>query len=114
MNRILVLAVVAATGVATAQAPPTLYDAGGGSGGGGSPLAALGPFPPFPGAGTVLATQAMPSFPTRLPQGFSPDTLGLDFDRSRGGGVIWAADQNRNGAFDTPSLFAISPAIPHG
>jgi hypothetical protein len=64
--------------------------------------------PPFPGAGSVLATQPIPSIP-----GLSPDILGMAYDRSRLGGVVWLSDQNRTLSPLQPSLFSITRNIVH-
>jgi len=83
------------------------------AGGGATPPASAGT--PFPGAGTVLGTQPMPLIPSPPPPApqHSPDILGVTYDRSRSGGVVWIADQNRNASPAQPSLFAITPSVTH-
>jgi len=76
----------------------------------GPPLATvrLGAPPPLPCAGTLLGSQPFPAF-TQSP----PDVTGLAYDRSRPGGVVWAADRNRASDPTQPSLFALTPTVTH-
>jgi len=105
MNRMAFILLALLVSVAAGQA---YRDVGGAPA---TPPAAAGPG--FPGAGTVLGTQGQPFFPAPPPPApqHTPDSLGSTWDRSRS--VCWFGDQNRNASPAQPSLFAVTPTIPH-
>jgi hypothetical protein len=72
-------------------------------------ILALAQTGPFPGAGRILGGQPQPTFPH--PIATFPDCLEMAYDRSRG--LLWGGDENRLYSTVWPSLWSLTPTIPH-